>query len=122
MYSDLISKAYDEQTSGHNGIILIGHSLGAAICLSLAAFEGDKLPIIGVSALGIIPTENHPVRLVNMLKADPKNPRLVVESSIEAMETFMGPLNLVDVNILFNPSMSKIFEPGKHFEVHNLWR
>jgi pimeloyl-ACP methyl ester carboxylesterase len=113
LYSDLIKKIYDEESSDQNGIILIGHSLGAAISLSLAAFEGDKLPLLGVSALGIIPTENHPAALVETLKADPDNPRFVVEPSVEAIETFMGPLELIDEDILVHPSIPEIFEPGR---------
>jgi pimeloyl-ACP methyl ester carboxylesterase len=113
LYSDLIRKTYDQYSNGKNGIILMGHSLGAAISLSLAAFEGDKLPLLGVSALGIIPTENHPAALVETLKADPENPRFIVEPSVEAIETFMGPLELVDENILVHPSMPEIFVPGE---------
>jgi len=113
LYSDLIKKTYDEHSSGKNGIILIGHSLGAAILLSLAAFEGDKLPLLGVSALGIIPTENHPPFMVEMLKVDPQNPRIMIEPSAEAIETFMGPLELIDGSVLMHPSLPEIFEPGK---------
>lgn len=113
LYSALIRKVYDEHCNDNNGIILIGHSLGAAISLTLAAFEGDNLPLLGISALGIIPTENHPASLVNILKADPENPRLIVEPTLENIETFMGPLSVVDESALLHPSMPEIFEPGE---------
>ena len=83
LYSALIKKTYEEHSSGKNGIILVGHSLGAATALAIAAFESENLPLLGISALGITPTENHPAGLVDMLKADPENPRLVVEPTPE---------------------------------------
>ena len=113
LYSALIRKTYGEHSNGRNGIILVGHSLGAAISLSLAAFEGDKLPLLGVSSLGIIPTSNHPAGIITMVKKNPESPRLKMESSPEAVETFMGPLSLLDMSILIHPSMPNIFEPGK---------
>jgi hypothetical protein len=113
LYSALIKKTYEEHSNGQHGIVLIGHSLGAAISLSIAAFEGDKLPLLGVSALGIIPTKDHPAGLVDMLKADPENPRFVVEASPEAIEAFMGPSSVIDPSILVHPSMPQIFEPGR---------
>ncbi|TVY55156.1 putative 2-oxoglutarate-dependent dioxygenase DIN11, partial [Lachnellula suecica] len=117
LYSSLIKKAYDENSGGQNGIILVGHSLGAAISLSLAAFEGDKLPLLGVSSLGIMPTKDHPPSLIEMLKANPENPRFIVEPSIESIETFMGPLELIDESLLIHPSMPNIFEPGLKSEM-----
>jgi pimeloyl-ACP methyl ester carboxylesterase len=113
LYSALIKQTYEEHSSGKNGIILVGHSLGAATSLSIAAFEGDKLPLLGVSALGIIPTKEHPAGLVDILKADTENPRLIIEPSPEAVEAFMGPPSVIDELILVHPSMPKIFEPGK---------
>jgi pimeloyl-ACP methyl ester carboxylesterase len=113
LYSALIKKAYEEHSNGKNGIVLVGHSLGAATSLSIAAFEGQKLPLLGVSALGIIPTKDHPAGLVDMLKADPENPRFTVEASPEAIEAFMGPPSVIDQSTLVHPSMPQIFEPGK---------
>lgn len=113
LYSALIKKTYEEHSNGQHGIVLIGHSLGAAISLTIAAFEGEKLPLLGVSALGIIPTESHPPGLVDMLKANPDNPRFVVEASPEAIEAFMGPPAVIDSSILVHPSMPQIFESGK---------
>jgi hypothetical protein len=116
LYSSLIKKTYEEASSGEHGIVLVGHSLGAVIGLSIAAFEDAKLPLLGVSVLGIIPTKDHPVGLVDMLKADPENPRFVVEASPEAIETFMGPPSVIDPEMLVHPSMPQIFEAGKRDE------
>jgi len=121
LYSALIKKTYEEHSSGKNGIVLVGHSLGAAISLSIAALEGEMLPLLGVSALGVIPTKEPPPILVNMLKADSENPRFVVEPSPEAVETFMGPPSVVDESILAHPSMPKIFEPGLKTELFEWW-
>jgi pimeloyl-ACP methyl ester carboxylesterase len=116
LYSALIKKAYNEHSIGKNGIFLVGHSLGAATALGIASFEAETLPILGVSALGIIPTKEHPAGLVDMLKADPENPRFVVEASPEAVEAFMGPPSVIGSSILVHPSLPKIFEPGKPCE------
>jgi pimeloyl-ACP methyl ester carboxylesterase len=116
LYSSLIKKAYEVHSNGKQGIVLIGHSLGAVTALSIAAFKDEKLPLLGVSALGIIPTKDHPAELVDMLKADPGNPRFVVEASPEAIETFMGPPSVIDPEMLIHPSMPQIFEPGKRDE------
>jgi pimeloyl-ACP methyl ester carboxylesterase len=114
LYSALIKKTYEEHSNGQHGIFLIGHSLGAATSLAIAAFEGHTLPLLGVSALGIIPTDNHPPGLVDMLKANPDNPRFVVEASPEAIEAFMGPPAVLDPSMLVHPSLPQIFEPGEH--------
>lgn len=113
LYSALIKKSYEEHSNGKNGIVLVGHSLGAVTSLSIAAFEGEKLPLLGVSALGIIPTKDHPTGLAEMLKADPENPRFIVEASPEAIEAFMGPPSVIDPSILVHPTMPLIFEPGQ---------
>ncbi len=116
LYSAIIKKTYDEHSSGKNGVVLVGHSLGAATSLAIAAFEGEKLPLLGVSALGIIPTKDYPAGLVDMMKADPENPRFVVEPSPDSVEAFMGPPSVFDSSILVHPSMPKIFEPGRQEE------
>jgi pimeloyl-ACP methyl ester carboxylesterase len=113
LYSSLIKKAYEEHSNGKHGIVLIGHSLGAVTALSIAAFKDEELPLLGVSALGIIPAKDHPAGLVDMLRTDPENPRFVVEPSPEAIETFMGPPSVIDPEMLVHPSVPQIFEPGK---------
>lgn len=112
LYSKFIKKVYILNSSEKNGIILIGHSLGAATTLALAAYHGDDLPIIGVSALGILPTKDHPAGLIEVLKADPENPRFVVESTPESVEAFMGPPTVIDQAVVTSPDMLTIFEPG----------
>ncbi len=113
IYTNLILKTYNNRSNGIHGIVLIGHSLGAATSLSIAAFEGHKLPLLGVSAFGIIPTKEHPPGLKEMLKKDPRNPRFVVEASPEATETFMGPMEVLDLKMLESPAILSIFEPGQ---------
>jgi hypothetical protein len=78
LYSALIIKSYEEHSNGKNGIVLVGHSLCAVTSLSIAAFEGEKLPLLGVSALGIIPTKHRPAGLVDILKADLKTHGLLL--------------------------------------------
>lgn len=115
LHSALIKKTYHEH-SGTSGIILIGHSLGAAIALSLAAYENGNLPLLGVSALGLIPTNRHPASLVKLLEENPTSPHFVVEPSPEAIQMFMGPPEVIEESVLLHPSMPSIFEPGEQDE------
>ena len=57
-----------------------------------------------------------------MLKADPENPRFVVEPSPEAIETFMGPSSVIDPSILVHPSMPEIFEPKRQDNIFSGFR
>jgi pimeloyl-ACP methyl ester carboxylesterase len=109
----LINNVYHEGSNGSNGIVLIGHSLGAAIALGIAAFECENLPLLGVSALGIIPTKRPSVLLETQLKEDPNDPRIVMQPTQEVIETYLGPPSVFDQSILKHPSMPTIFEPGR---------
>lgn len=119
----MIKRVYEESSNGKNGIVLIGHSLGAATSLSLAALDGGILPILGVSALGIIPTEHHPPSLVALMEANPEHQRFVVEASLETIETFMGPVDTIDLDAISSPAMLPIFESGNGSSDHcSVWR
>lgn len=113
-YSDLIDKVYKEQHGGNGGIVLIGHSLGAATSLTLAALEGDKLPLLGVSALGIVPDETPPIAIVQALQAEPDKERVpLTDPTPDTLRRFMGFPDFLDEAVLTHPSIPGIFEPGK---------
>jgi pimeloyl-ACP methyl ester carboxylesterase len=114
VYTKLINKVYEGHSGGKGGVILIGHSLGAATALILAALEGDKLPLLGISALGIIPSREKPTALLEALDKDPENPRMLIEDPDPAtLRKFMGIPEFLDPQILTNPAIPEIFEPGE---------
>jgi pimeloyl-ACP methyl ester carboxylesterase len=110
--AELINMVYKENSNGKHGIVLIGHSLGAAIALGIAALESKRLPFLGVSALGVIPTMVPSALLQAQLNQDPSSPHVVIEPTLEAIETYLGPPSAFEQSILEHPSISSIFEPG----------
>lgn len=92
--------------------MLVGHSLGALTSLCIAAFGGNGLPLLGISALGIIPTKENPDILVEMLKSEEGGERFVVEPSPETIETFMGPDEVINFEAMMQEGIESIFEPG----------
>jgi len=110
LYISLIKKVYAEYSNGRRGVVLVGHSLGALTSLCIAAYGGDELPLLGVSALGIIPTKEHSKALIEILKSSGE--RFVVEASPETIETFMGPDEFINFESVGQPGIELIFEPG----------
>jgi len=106
----LIQNAYTQNSSGKNGIILIGHSLGALTALAIAASKNSTLDLLGVSALGLIPEKENPLALLNLPMQSGE--RITLEPTPEAIDQFMGPIEFLDLNMLEDaPAMTKIFEP-----------
>jgi pimeloyl-ACP methyl ester carboxylesterase len=110
--AELISMVYKENSNGKHGIVLIGHSLGAAIALGIAALESKRLPFLGVSTLGIIPTLFPSALLQAQLNQDPSSSHVVIEPTPEVIETYLGPPSVFEQSILEHPSIPNIFEPG----------
>jgi pimeloyl-ACP methyl ester carboxylesterase len=111
-FVDLIAEVYKEHCDGQGGIILIGHSLGGAICLAIAAEAGEQLPLLGVSVLGIVPVEGSTLPFPDP-DPEPENPRIVFKESREMMRRLLGPEEFIKQNV-FNPDVLQlIFEPGE---------
>jgi pimeloyl-ACP methyl ester carboxylesterase len=110
--AELINMVYKENSNAKHGIVLIGHSLGAAIALSIAALESKRLPFLGISVLGVIPTIFPSALLQGQLKRDPNSRHVVIDPTPEAIETYLGPPSAFEQSILDHPSMGSIFEPG----------
>jgi pimeloyl-ACP methyl ester carboxylesterase len=111
-FIDFIDQVYREKKGGHGGIVLIGHSLGAALSLVIAVEAGDRLPVLGVSALGTLPTEG-PLGLVPDPDPDPTNPRFILEQSYENITRFLGDIDCINMDALSTGVMAVAFEPGR---------
>lgn len=109
---DLIDLVYREKTGGQQGIVLIGHSLGGALSLVIAAEAGARLPVLGVSTLGTLPSTER-LNLIPEPDPDPANPRFVFSQSAENLTRFLGNLESVNVDALSGELAAAVFEPGK---------
>ncbi|KAJ5175968.1 oxidoreductase [Penicillium canariense] len=101
---------------GHAGLILVGHSIGGAIALSIAHEAQGRLPIFGVSAMGCLPTLA-PLRLLPEVDPEPENPRFVVDNNPENVRRFMGRTEWLNLDALSADIVSTVFEPGIKAEI-----
>lgn len=109
---DLIDLVYREKTGAQQGIVLIGHSLGGALALVIAAKAGTRLPVLGVSALGTLPSTDR-LNLIPEPDPDPASPRFVAPRSAENLTRFLGSLESVNVDALSSELAAAVFEPSK---------
>ncbi|KAF7715955.1 Uncharacterized protein PECH_004622 [Penicillium ucsense] len=105
------------RTKKHSpGVILVGHSLGGALALSVAYEAQRKMPIWGVSCMGSLPTQE-PLGLLAEPDPEPENPRYVVDESAINVERFMGKLEWVNLDGLSGKVIESVFEPGLKSEL-----
>ncbi|EXJ89292.1 hypothetical protein A1O3_02358 [Capronia epimyces CBS 606.96] len=110
VYADFIAHVYQLHGS-QGGIVLIGHSLGAAISLIIAAQHGNRLPLLGVSALGVIPSKTRPkLGIFESLKSNPGNERVprTGPPSAQDLRAFLGAPEFFD--LAKAPATLPIFE------------
>ena len=116
LYSELIKKAYEERSGGKGGVVLVGHSLGAATALIIAAQESDNLPILGVSALGIVPSKTPTQRVLDALEKAADADRVPMSRpSADGLLRFMGYPDYIDEEA-FDEQLAPIFELGERSE------
>lgn len=116
-FIELIEQVYNEKSAAkHNdaGIILMGHSLGGGFALSVAYEGKGRLPVIGVSSMGCLPTLKH-VRIIPEPDNEPENPRYVTENTPENIKKYMGEIEWVNLDALTKELVETVFEPGIHF-------
>lgn len=120
LYAGFINQVYKENHGGKGGVIIIGHSLGAATSLIIAALEGDNIPLIGVSALGCVPKREPPQFILDAIAAFPDVDRLpglqMSEADDEYFRNFLGAPEYYDVSGFAR--LSSIYEGGKFTKIH----
>ncbi|EED20772.1 oxidoreductase, 2OG-Fe(II) oxygenase family, putative [Talaromyces stipitatus ATCC 10500] len=119
VFIDFIEKVYTEKSSARHcngGIVLFGHSLGGAFSLSITAEAQDRLPLLGVSALGCAPVPDRKILLVDP-DPEPSNPRYVVETNPENIRKFMGEVEWLNLDALEPELVAQVFEPGIKSEI-----
>jgi alpha-beta hydrolase superfamily lysophospholipase len=105
LISDLSSRVYRSETNPQRGVILVGHSIGAAIALAIAAqSDCQSFPLLVVSALGVVPT---------LLDPDPESdaPRFVIRDVSTVVSRFFGPFECLNEKVFTGDTLRAAFEP-----------
>lgn len=113
VFIDFIEQVQRERSPG---IILVGHSIGGALALSIAYEAERRLPILGVSAMGCLPSLT-PLGLLSETDPEPENPRFIVENNPENIKRFMGRVEWLNLEALSEDVVAAVFEPGMYFSL-----
>lgn len=113
VFIDFIDQVHKDK--GHIGIILVGHSIGGALVLSITHEAQGRLPILGVSAMGCLPSLK-PLGLLGETDPEQENPRFIVEPSPENIKRFMGRMEWLNLDALSQEIVEVVFEPGRSFQ------
>lgn len=109
--TDLITEVYRFQAGNRGGVIIFGHSLGAATTLAIAAQSEIPFPLLGVGALGCTPTNKKSGFLLN---DDPANDELVVQKDFNKLFHVFGPIEYIDEDLLTADAILATSEQGIH--------
>ncbi|KAL4930984.1 alpha/beta fold hydrolase [Aspergillus undulatus] len=114
-----IEKVYSDSL-GHSGqrpgIILIGHSIGGSLALSIAFEAKNRLPTLGVSVMGSLPSLK-PLGLFPGLDSEIGGPRYVTEPTAENIRRFMGEVEWLQDGALTESVIAAVFEPAPKSEL-----
>ncbi|KAL4940001.1 hypothetical protein BDV06DRAFT_27361 [Aspergillus oleicola] len=112
-YIDMIYHQFTSNHEKNSGIVPIGHSIGGSLALSIAYEAKDRLPILGVSVMGSLPSKE-PLDLFPGLDddTDTDSPRYVTEPSAENIRRFMGEVEWLHPEALSESLIASVFEPG----------
>lgn len=108
VFIELIEQVQEERN--YNGIILVGHSMGGVLALSIAYESKGRLPILGVSAMGCLPSLT-PLGLLREADPEPENPRFMIENNPENIKRFMGRVEWLNLDALSEDVVAAVFEP-----------
>lgn len=111
LVTKLIANVRDTEQNGQGGVILVGHSMGAAISLAIAAQSELPFPLLGVSALGAIPSPKKGTLLPDPDPA-PNEPRYAIEDVPTVIQTFFGPFECLHDEVFNGDNLQAVFEPG----------
>lgn len=111
LITKLIANVRDAEQESQGGVILVGHSMGAAIALAIAAQSKPPFPVLGVSALGAVPSPEKGTLLPDPDPA-PHEPRYVIEDVPTVIETFFGPFECLNEDVFTGDILKAVFEPG----------
>ncbi|GLI82121.1 hypothetical protein PoHVEF18_010522 [Penicillium ochrochloron] len=114
VFIDFIDQLHKDK--GHTGIILVGHSIGGALVLSITHEAQGRLPILGVSAMGCLPSLK-PLGLLGETDPEQENPRFTVEPSPDNIKRFMGRMEWLNLDALSQEIVEVVFEPGIKSEI-----
>lgn len=91
----------------------MGHSIGAAIALAIAAQSQLPFPLLGVSALGVIPTPRRDL-LIPDPDPEPDEPRFVIDDVRTVINRFFGPFECLNEDVFTGDTLKAAFEPGRN--------
>lgn len=89
----------------------MGHSIGAAIALAIAAQSQRPFPVLGVSALGVIPTPRSDL-LIPDPDPEPDEPRSVIDDVPEVVNRSFGPFECLNEEVFTRNTLEAVFEPS----------
>ncbi|KAH8691629.1 putative oxidoreductase [Talaromyces proteolyticus] len=119
VFIDFIEQVYNEKAAakhGNGGIILVGHSLGGAFSLSITYEAHGRLPILGVSSMGCLPTTTN-MKILPEPDNEPGSLRYVTENNAENIRRFMGEVEWIQLDALTKEVIDDVFEPGIKSEI-----
>lgn len=114
VFIEFIEKVYNEKSAAkhkNSGIIMMGHSLGGGFALGVTYEARDRLPVLGVSSMGCLPTLKK-VRIIPEPETEPDNPRYVTENTPANIKKYMGEIDWVNAEVLTKELIDAVFEPG----------
>lgn len=114
--TELISQVHDKHAN--SGVILVGHSIGAAIALAIAA-QSNPFPVLGASVLGVVPTPERDL-LIPHPDPQPDEPRFVIDEVITRILRFFGPFECLNEGIFTGDNLQAAFEPGMNLVQNSL--
>ncbi|KAJ5115695.1 Major facilitator superfamily domain general substrate transporter [Penicillium angulare] len=118
--TNLIGQVYRNEVGNQEGVIIFGHSLGAATTFAIAAQSELPFPLLGVGGLGIVPSQGKTGFLPDVDPA-PEGDRVVIPDIGKLFALMFGPIEYIDdklltADALFSSSQAGVKSEIKEFE------
>ncbi|KAJ5220378.1 Oxidoreductase 2OG-Fe(II) oxygenase family [Penicillium chermesinum] len=111
LITKLIANVCETEQCGQGGVILVGHSMGGAIVLAIAAQSKTPFSILGVSALGVVPSPEKGTLLPDP-DPTPSEPRYSIEDPPTVIKKFFGPFECLNEDVFTGDTLRAVFEPA----------